>query len=269
MISPVEDIRFGLRLLRRNPGFTAAAVLTLALGIGANTVVFNVVYAVLMRPLHFPDAERLVVILSTYPGGGQPSASAPGVFADWRDRATSCDAVAGVHIRRMVLSGVEQPRFVSVAGASSGFISLIGVQPQLGRTFTKDEDQTGKGNVALVDAGFREREFGVSTNVLGRTVILDDKPYIIIGVMPPNVRFGSLGQADFWIPLAANREARGGGDIIVAGRLRRGVTREAAQFEMAAIMRQMGREHIEDSHTGVAVVPLRDWVVAGATATPV
>lgn len=264
MISLAEDIRFGLRLLRRNPGFAAAAVLTLALGISANTVVFNVVYAVIMRPLHFPDAGRLVVILSTAPGVSQPFTSAPGVFVDWRDRATSFDAVAGVHAGRMVLSGVEQPRFVSVAGASSDFFSLIGVQPQLGRTFAMDEDQPGKGNVALVDAGFREREFGGNTNVLGRTIVLDQQPYTIIGVMPPHVRFGSLGAADFWIPLAANREARSGGDIVAAGRLRRGVTREAAQAEMEAIMRQIGREHIQDSQTGVAVLPLRDWVVAGA-----
>jgi len=259
-----EDIRFGLRLLRRNPAFTAAAVLTLALGISANMVVFNVVYAVLMRPLHFPDAGRLVVILSTYPGASQPSTSAPGVFVDWRDRATSFDAIAGMHARRMVLSGVQQPRFVSVAGASSGFLSLIGVQAQLGRTFTEDEDRPGKGDVALVDAGFREREFGGSASVLGRTIVLDDKPYTIVGVLPPDVRFGSLGAADFWIPLAANREARGGGDVVVAARLRRGVTRQAAQAGMEAIMRQIRREHIEDSHTGVAVRPLRDWIVAGA-----
>ena len=127
MISLMEDVRFGLRLLRRNPGFTAAAVLTLALGISANTVVFNVVYAAIVRPLHFPDAGRLMAILSTAPGVSQPFPSAPGVFVDWRDRTTSFDAVAGVHARRMVLSGVEQPQFVSVAGASSDFLPLIGV----------------------------------------------------------------------------------------------------------------------------------------------
>jgi predicted permease len=264
MISLAEDVRFGLRLLRRNPGFTAAAVLTLALGISATTVVFNVVYAVLMRPLHFPDASRLMAILSTAPGVSQPFLSGPGVFVDWRDRATSFDAVAGVHSRRMVLSGADQPRFVSVAAASSDFFRLIGIQPELGRTFTKDEDQPGKGNVALVAAGFRGREFGANTKVLGRTIVLDDKPYLIVGVMPPNVHFGDLGAADFWIPLAANPEARGGRDLIVAGRLRRGVTREVAQAEMEAIMRQIGREHIQDSQTGVAVMPLRDWVVAGA-----
>jgi putative ABC transport system permease protein len=264
MISLMEDVRFGLRLLRRNPGFTAAAVLTLALGISANTVVFNVVYAAIVRPLHFPDAGRLMAILSTAPGVSQPFPSAPGVFVDWRDRTTSFDAVAGVHARRMVLSGVEQPQFVSVAGASSDFLPLIGVQPQPGRTFSKDEDQPGKNNVALVDAGFLEREFGGNASVLGRTIVLNDQPYRIIGVLPPIVRFGSLGTADFWIPLAADREARSGGDIVVAGRLRRGVTRDAAQAEMEAIMRQIGREHIQDSHTGVAVVPLRDWVVAGA-----
>ncbi len=264
MISLAEDIRFGLRLLRRNRGFTAAAVLTLALGISANTVVFNVVYAVLMRPLHFPDAGRLVVILSTARGVSQPFTSGPGVFTDWRDRATSFDAVAGVHDRRMVLSGVDQPRFVSVTGASSGFFSLIGVQPQLGRTFTQDEDQPGKNNVALVDARFQEREFGGNGNVLGRKVVLDGQPYTIVGVMPPHIRFGSIEEADFWIPLAANREVRSGGDIVVAGRLRRGVAREAAQAEMDAITRQIGREHIQDSQAGVAVLPLQDWVVAGA-----
>src|SRR2546427_638370 len=249
--SVIMDIRFGLRMLLRSPGFTAVAVLTMALGIGANTAVFSVVNAVIMRPLRFPDPQRLMVILSTALGTKESFQSAQGVFVDWRERSTSFETLAGARLTVMIWSAMGQPRSVSIAATSLDFFSLIGVQPVLGRTFTKDEDQPGRGEVALLDAGFWRREMGGDANVLGRKIILDDKLYSIIGVVPPGVRFGNFGATDIWIPMAADRRFRSGGDVLAVGRLRPGVTRGAAQAEMDTIMRGIGREHVQDSKTGV------------------
>jgi putative ABC transport system permease protein len=255
----IQDILFGLRMLRRSPGFTIVAALTLALGIGANTAVFSVVNAVIMRPLRFHDSGRLMVLLSTNLDTGKSFHSAPGVFVDWRERATSFESVEGARATSRIWRGRDQPQSVSIVETSFGFFRMLGVQPLLGRPFTQQEDQAGPG-VALVSAGFWQREFGADPNVLGRDLTLDDKPYRVIGILP-ELPFGYYGKTDIWTPLAANRVFRGGGDVVAVGRLRAGVTREAAQAEMNAIMAQIRREHQEDSKTGVLVGPLQDWVV--------
>lgn len=257
-----KDVRFGLRLLSRNPGFTVVAVITLALGIGANTAVFSVVNAVVIRPLPYPDSDRLMAISSTSQNNKSGFASAPGVFLDWRDRSTSFDVVAGARNTTMTWSGVGQAQRLPIAMTSFDYFSLLGVQPVLGRLFSRDEDQLGHGAVALLGGGFWQREFGGDKNVLGKSIILDGAPFQIIGVLPTDIRsFAHFGRKDVWLPLAANRAFRTGGDVVVVGRLRRGVTQQAAQAEMETVMRGIGREHREDSRTGVLVEPLHDWVV--------
>ncbi|PYV87862.1 MAG: hypothetical protein DMG05_16625 [Acidobacteria bacterium] len=255
----LNDLRFAIRMLFKNPGFTAVVVLTLALGIGANTSVFTVVNAVLLRPLRYPDSERLMVIQATRLGSKEGFQSAPGVFLDWRERSTSFEKLVGARPTRMIMSGVDQPRFVSVSAVSFDFFDVIGVRPVLGRTFTPEEDQPGRGLAALVDAGFWQRELGASAEVLGQTIILDDSPYNLVGVLPPDVRFGYFGVTDVWVPIAADRRHRFGGDVVVVGRLRQGLTQEAAQAEMDVVMQGIGREHIQDSQTGVLVKPLHEW----------
>ncbi len=259
--SVIQDIRFGLRMLRRSPAFTAVAVLSLALGIGANTAVFSVVNAVIMRPLRFPDPERLMVILSASKGGRETFLSAQGVYVDWRERATAFETIAGARATGMTLSGVVQALQVSVGVTSYDFFQLIGAQPLLGRSFGKEEDQPGRASVALIDEGFWQRQFGGDPKVLGRTVVLDEKPFTIIGVMPGRLRFAHFGLTDVWIPLAANRSFRSGGDVVALGRLRPGVTQGAAQTEMDAVMQQIRREQQQDSQTYVVVKPLHEWVV--------
>ncbi len=256
----IKDILFGLRLLRRSPGFTVVAALTLALGIGANTAVFSVVNAVIMRPLRFHDAGRLMVLLSTNLDTRKTFHSAPGVFVDWRERATSFESVEGARSTGRILSGRDQPHSVSIVETSSGFFRMLGVRPLLGRPFTQQEDQPGQGAVALVAAGFWQREFGGDPNILGRSIILDDKQYRVVGILP-ELPFGYYTATDLWTPMGANRVFRGGGDVVAIGRLRPGVTRVAAQAEMNAIMGQIRGEHQEDSKTGVLVGPLQDWVV--------
>jgi predicted permease len=266
--SIIQDIRFSLRMLRRNPGFTAVAVLTMALGIGATTAMFSIVNAVIMRPLRFPDPQRLVVILSTTKDRREAFMSAQGVYVDWKERATAFETIAGTRGTQMILTGVEQARQVHVAATSYDFFRLIGTRPLVGRSFTKDEDQVGQASVALLDAGFWRREFGADSNILGRTIVLDDKPVMIIGIMPAELRFASLlGLPDVWIPLAANRDFRGGGDVVAIGRLRPGITQEAARTEMDAIMQQIGREHREDSENCVVLKPLHEWIVGDVRRT--
>ncbi len=265
--SVIQDIRFSLRMLRRSPGFTVVAVLTMALGIGANTAAFSVVNAVIMRPLRFPDPQRLMVILSARKGGSEEFLSAQGVYVDWRERATAFETIAGARATRMILTGVEQARQVSVAATSYGFFRLIGARSLIGRSFAKDEDEVGQAPVALLDAGFWRREFGADPKILGRTVVLDEKPFTIIGVMPAELRFADFGVTDVWIPLAANRSFRAGGDVVAIGRLRPGITQEASQAEMNAIMQQIRCEQQQDSQTYVVVKPLHEWIVGDVRRT--
>jgi len=259
--SVIQDIRFSLRILRRSPGFTLVAVLTMALGIGANTAVFSVVNAVIMRPLRLPDPQRLMVILSTRKAGSEPFWSAQGVYVDWRERSVSFETIAGARATQMILTGAEQARQVSVAATSYDFFRLMGARPLIGRSFTEDEDQLGQTPVALLDVGFWRREFGADPKILGRTVVLDEKSFTIIGVMPADLRFAYFGVTDFWIPLTANRNFRAGGDVVAIGLLRPGVTQETAQAEMDAVMQQIRREQQQDSQTYVVVKPLHEWIV--------
>ncbi|HVX67648.1 MAG TPA: ABC transporter permease, partial [Bryobacteraceae bacterium] len=259
-----QDLRFGLRMLRRNPGFTLTAVLTLALGIGATTAVFSIVHAVVLRPLPFPESARLMAVLSAYPGAREAFSSAQGVYLDWRERATSFESLAGARITEMILSGGEQARHVRVIAASYDLPALLGTRPLLGRSFRPEEDWEGQGAVALLDAGFWRNEFGGSNNILGRTLVLDGRAYTVAGILPEQIRSTPFGTAEVWVPLCAKRAMRAGGDVIAVGRLRPGVARQSAQVEMDAIMRQIGREHLQDSQTRVIVKPLQDWIVGDA-----
>jgi len=255
----LQDLRYALRLGRRNPGFTTVVVLTLALGIGANTAVFSVINAVLFRPLPFPDAQRLMAVQSSNLERKEGYFSAPGVFLDWRERSTSFESLTGVRQTEMALSRLAQARFVSILACSFDFPNVIGVRPILGRTFTKEEDQVGRANVALIDAGFWQRQLGGVPDVLGKTLTLNDSPYTIVGVLPPDIRFGNR-RNEVWIPIAADRRHRAGGDVLAVGHLRAGVSQASAQAEMDRIMQGIRQEQQQDSRTGVLVRPLHEWV---------
>lgn len=262
-----QDLRYAIRSLRRTPAFTAIAITALALGIGATSTVFSVVNAVILRPLRVPHPDRLMRISSTYPSFTGGTYSAPGVYLDIRERARSFEAIAGASATRMIRSGVEQPYHIPVARVSSNCFDIIGVRPLYGRLFTEDEDRFGREDVALLDGGFWLRAFGGDPSVVGRAVVLDGKSRRIVGILPAGIRLWSFGHMDVWVPLAADPKARFGGTVFILGRLRGGVTREAAQSELDSIMRQIGREHIEDAKLGVLVEPLRESVVKNVRLT--
>ena len=264
----LQDLRFGARVLRKNPGFTAVAVFTLALGIGANTAIFSVVNAILLRPLPFQDSGSLMMIWHTPPQKSFPGvarfAVSPANYLDWRSQSHGFDRMSAIGFRSLNLTGMGQPESVTGLAVSADFFSVLRVRPSAGRGFVADDDQPGRGSVVVVSYAFRQSHFGANENILGRTIKLDDQSYEIIGVMPPKFEFPSGIQ--LWMPLAwtgKERGVRGIHDYMVMARLKSGVDKETAQSEMDAISNNLAHAYpTEDAGWGAVVMPLRDSLLA-------
>jgi putative ABC transport system permease protein len=260
----LQDLRFGVHVLRKNPGFTAVAVLTLALGIGANTAIFSVVNAILLRPLPFQDSGRLMMIWHTPPQKSFPGvarfAVSPANYLDWRSQNHGFDQMSAIGFRSLNLTGMGQPESVTGLAVSADFFSVLRIRPSAGRGFVADDDQPGRGNVVVVSDAFRQSHFGANENILGRTLKLDAQSYEIIGVMPPKFEFPSRVQ--LWMPLAwtdKERGVRGIHDYLVMARLKSGVDEEKAQSEMDAISDNLAHAYpTDDAGWGAIVIPLRD-----------
>ncbi len=239
------DVKFGLRSLLRDRGFTAIAMLTLALGIGATTAIFSAVNAVLLRPLPYHESHRLVSIRDIkspqYLFGIQV---AMGHFVEWRERARSFDHMAAYVSRRYTLTGRGEPRRLSATNVSAGLFTMLGIQPTLGRDFTPAEDQPGGDDVVLVSHGLWQRQLGEDSDALGQTLMLDGRPHTIVGVLPPGVDFPE-SDVDLWTPLALTpeqRQAHGNHLLWVVARLKPGVTTAQAQTEMDGVAQQLEAE---------------------------
>ncbi len=243
--SAFSDCHYGVRQLRKNPGFTAVAILTLALGIGANTAIFSVVDTVLLRPLPFEDPSRLVVFHEGVPKMGYPKMgfSPPDLAVFAREQKSSI-AIGAFQNKHVNISGRGEPERVVAARVSSPLFPLLGVQPMLGRIFTTDEDSPGH-NVVLLSYGLWQRRYGSAPNILGQTVDLDRQPYTVAGVMPQNFEFPLRGPedngapADLWVPMAVTAAALqdwGGAYFTsVVGRLRPGVSVQQASIEAESL----------------------------------
>lgn len=231
----IADLRYGARMLWKRPGFTLIAVLTLALGIGATTAIFSVVNAVLLRPLPYPEAERLLYIGQQYRNGGLQGSGEP-KFMFWREHAQSFEAMAcysNFGGASGNLSGGTEAEFVSGARVSEDFFRALGILPALGRPFTHEEDTPGAAKVAILSDGLWRRRFAASPNLLGQTVLLNDQPITVVGIMPPQFRFG--GNADLFIPMQARIGAYVDPNAEVVARLKPGVTLAQAQAELKTI----------------------------------
>jgi putative ABC transport system permease protein len=230
-----QDLRYAVRTLLKSPGFTLVAVLTLALGIGANTALFSVIEAALLKPFPYPEPGRLVRVYSTSRQGAQWTAS-PADFFDWQAMTHSFAGLAAMNGNSMALSGEGPAEHLRGLAVTQDFFGVLGVAPALGRTFTAEEETTGRDQeVVLSDALWRSH-FGADPKVVGRRIRLDGQPYLVVGVMPRGFAF--LSGASLWTPLAFNprqRAMRGGHYLGVLGRLRAGVTVAAASREMAAV----------------------------------
>jgi putative ABC transport system permease protein len=257
----MNNLRFALRQLRKSPGFTAVAVLTLALGIGANTAIFSVVNAVLLRPLPYPQADRLVYLNEVIQG--TDTAIALPDYVDWRRDNTSFQHLALTRLESLHLSDVpgRAPERISVSLATANFFDTIGLKPQLGRTYTEDEDKPGAPPLAVISDRLWDRAFHRDPQIVGRAITLHGRPVTVIGVMPREMN--SPPGVDIWLSLmrrSANPawQNRANHPMFYGwGRLKDGVTIEQARSEMIAIAARLEKVYpATNSGVGVAVRPL-------------
>src|SRR5687767_13929817 len=216
-----NDIRYGLRSLVKYPGFTLLALITLALGIGANTAIFNVVNAVLLRPLPFPDSERVMWIGQEF--SGNPAAAAQPKFIFWREQSQSFESMAAYEGFRGGgnLAGDNEAEYVGGVHVSADFFRVLGVNPILGRTFTAEDDTPGAAPVVILSEGVWRRRFGAETDLVGKTISLNGKSVTVTGVMP---ELYFLEAADLFEPLRASLKGDPNPNSTVIGRLKPGVT---------------------------------------------
>src|SRR5262245_418470 len=246
----LQDLRFALRTVRKNPGFTCAAVLTLALGIGANTAVYSVIDGVLMHPIPFPDPDALVVMYQAGRNSDKNSVSYPNLL-DWQRRSQAFEAIAGWRNDGFTLSGLGNAEALLGAMVTANFFSVLRIQPLHGRMFTQDEDQRGGRRVALLGEDFWKRRFAADRNIVGQTLTLNGRDYTVIGIVPASVRFDRANNMffnDVFLPIGQYESQlfydRGTGDNTRGlGRLKPGVTLAQARAEMDGIMRNLEAEY--------------------------
>jgi predicted permease len=253
----MNDLRFALRQLRKSPGFTFIAVITLALGIGANTAIFSVIYAVLLQPLPYPDPDRLTIITETDSNQPQISVAFPD-YVDWRRDNTVFEHLAISRRESFNLSGLARraPEQISGALVTANFFKVIGLDPQLGRVFTEEEDRVGGPLVAVISDRLWQRLFSRDPNVLGRVMNFGNQPYTVIGVMPPQML--SPRTVDVWFPVMRRTDNPGWQTrdnhpgLFGWARLKKGATVEKALAEMKEIAGRLSKQY-PDSNTGVSV----------------
>jgi len=259
------DVRYALRLWARNPGFTAVAMLTLALGIGANTTMFSVVNATLFKPLPFPDGERLqtVWIGSATDPRSLNITSLPN-YRDWAAQNRSFQDLglfdsAG---RGYNLTGRGEPEQVSGVRVTASFFRVLGVRPMLGRTFRDEEETAGRDRVVVLSHGLWVRRYGADPALVGRTIQIDGAAYTVAGVMPAGFRFQFWsGPRELWVPAGWTRgdQERGSNSFVCIGRLRPGVTLDATRAEMDTIGRALARAYPDNAGNTVRVIPVADY----------
>jgi len=260
------DLRQSLRQLGRSPAFTLTAVAILALGIGANSSLYSIIQAVLLRPLPYPDPQRLVSVSATV--DRQPGAPvSPPDFVDWQSQSRSFESLAAMFEGRPVnLTGIDEPERISVARVSAGFFDVMGVRPLYGRVFSREEDQPGATATVVLDYDLWRRRFASNPAIVGTPVLFDGRACQVIGVMPRGFHYPS-GQ-DGWIPLAVagmQRWGRGAHVLSVVGRMRSGATIPSANAELASLSERIARDHPQTSTGwGAHVEPLRDLVIGGS-----
>ena len=260
-----RDAGFGLRQIRRSPAFSAIAIATLALGIGGITAIFSAVYTVLIRPLPYADANRLVMIWDNLDKAGTKSSPAPAEWVEWRRLNTVFIDMAATQPAEATLSGDSEPEQVPARKATGNLWNVLGVKPLMGRLFTEDEDLNGA-QVVVISHGLWQRRYGGSPDVVGRKISVNDVPYEVIGVLPVEFYFLPARDIDLWMPAsfpAWKRRARSWHDEDVVGRLKAGVTLEQARQAMAVLSLQFTAKDFRGPHETI-VTPLRENI-AGKT----
>ncbi len=275
----LKDLRYGVRVLIKSPGFAAVAVIALALGIGANTAIFSLVDSLLLRPLNFKDLDRIVAVSETDPTSFNLYTVAPADFADWRKQATSFEYIAAQEWQAANLTGAGEPLRVHAFRVSPSLFQVVGVEAAIGRTFLNEEEQPGRDQVALLGHKIWERQFGSNPNILGTTIALDGRSYEVVGVMPKGFDFPK--PAEIWLPLPMTNDLisqRKSQYLSVIARLKPGVTLDQAGAEMQAIagrLEQLYPQTNTDRGTDVGLLrdkitgpftPMFVWTLMGAVA---
>jgi predicted permease len=268
----ISDIRRGIRLFARRPGLTLAAAASLALGIGANTAIFSVLNAVVLKPLPFAGADRLVAVWET--SADNPARwVAPANFLDWEREARAFSSLAAYDTFAANLTGRGEPERLRAAGASGDFFTTLGVQAAHGRALLPSDDEPGAERVAILTHGLWQRRFGGSTTAIGQTLLLDGRPHVVAGVLPERFRMPTVGEVEIWVngDRGIPRSFPFPGDIttvrdshilFVVGRLAGDATPERARAELAAIMSRLAERHPDtNAGLGATVVALHEQVV--------
>ena len=273
MNSLIQDIRFGSRMLLKAPGFTAVAVIVLALGIGANTAIFSVVNAVLLRPLPYPQPDRLVQIWHTPPQSSFPGITrfsvSPANYLDWANQSRSFEQMAIYGFMSLNLTGKGEPESILATRVSSNFFSVLKTQPMAGRVFSSEEDSDGHGKVVVISHSFWQSHFGADPNVVGQTISLNSESYTIVGIMPAKFAFPTSSdpkfQTQMWTPIAwtdKDRAVRGNHNYLVIGRLKLNADLQQAKAEMNTISSRLEQQYpADDKGWGATVIPMREQMV--------
>lgn len=267
MSSLIRDLRFGLRVFVRNPGLTLTAVLSLALGIGANAAIFSVVNGLLLKPFPIPDPERLVLLWESDPtqAGRRMGSTSEATFQDWRHETRSFQTLAGMASTNLSITAGDLPESLFTHRVTAGYFPTLGVQPARGRNFTEQEEQEGA-RVAILSHATWEKWFNNDPGVVGRTVPFDGEPYQVIGIMPADFRSPiEAVPVQLWVPLALKPTPdRAQRQTLVYGRLADGVTFEAAREEMQRFNQELLRRHPEDMKgRNVGMLPIQEVFVGG------
>jgi predicted permease len=258
----IQDLRYGIRMLGKNPFFTLIAVLTLALGTGANTAIFSLVNAVLLKPLPFPEAEQLVMVWEDQSAIGFPRGDASlATYADWQAQQSSFEDMATLDWRSFDLIGDGEPEKIAAYGVSANFFSTLGLQPAIGRNFSLNEDKPGASKVVILSHSLWQRRYGGALDILERDIVLNGEKYRVVGVMPANFQFLQR-YIGLWVPATLRAEKlidRNNHYLTVVGRLKPGITVEQAQADILTISQRIARDYPDEAE-GLAsvVVPLRE-----------
>ena len=266
----LRDVRYGMRTLTRTPGFAAIAILVMALGIGANVALFTIVRSVLFKPLPFRDPDRLVRLYESNPDGKFPyNANAGGVFAEWKKQSRSFTdmALCGYAGYNLSGAGEQLPEGVRAGSFSWNLLPILGIQPSLGRNFTADEDRPSANPTVLLSWGLWKRRFAGNPSIVGQTVLLDARPYTVIGVMPASFAYPNAA-TQLWTPIYYKEPANEINEIdnhefMAIGRLKPGVSEAQALSELTLITRRIHDAHLDDSFVSIAanMRPLLDSLV--------
>jgi predicted permease len=261
----LQDLRYGVRVLIKSPGFTAIAVLTLALGVGANTAIFSVVNAVLLRPLPYPEPQQLVWIWETHPNVKEETASLPN-FTDWKNQGQSFAGMAGFVSASLALTGEGEPERLPTAFVVGDLFSVLGVSPALGRSFLAEEDKPGNGRVVILSYALWQRRFGGDRNIINKSITLSGNPYTVIGVLPQDFKYPEPGQRkppELYAPLGRAPESVGRrSDFLgVIARMKPGVALTQAQVEMNTITARLAQQYPDsNADWGVTLLPLHERI---------